>query len=217
MPALHSIHSTKKRTIVIILARLTIFLLVLPMICNGQEIGSTEELIVEKLGNPQLQKTEENKTIWVYSSGWKFVFEGGVVTSLTAPASFSPPVPEEPAAPSPEPSTTSNAKNETPVKINRAQEDLAVHEEAKGTSTIVDILFIATGLGYLIIIFCMIWILLLAYRESFPWFLAFLLLPFAQFVFVVKFWEETKRPVSYIFLVGVPLFACNLFIVTKYA
>jgi len=39
-----------------------------------------------------------------------------------------------------------------------------------------------------------IWLVVLAFRESVLWGLATLLIPFAGLVFVIKFWDEAKRP-----------------------
>ncbi len=50
------------------------------------------------------------------------------------------------------------------------------------------------GIGVIISLIFGIQLIILAFKESTGWGLAYLFLPFASLVFIVKFWEVCKKP-----------------------
>ena len=56
------------------------------------------------------------------------------------------------------------------------------------------LVIVAFLLGALVSFGALVWTLILCWRQGVGWFLAVLLLPFANLIFLVKFWTEAKRP-----------------------
>ena len=50
------------------------------------------------------------------------------------------------------------------------------------------------GIGFIIAAIFGIQLLILAFRESTLWFLAYFFIPFAPVVFIVKYWDQAKKP-----------------------
>ena len=66
------------------------------------------------------------------------------------------------------------------------------------------LVIVAFVLGALVSFVALVWNLILCWRQGVGWFLAVLLLPFANLVFLVKFWTEAKLP-FFLSLAGVGL------------
>ncbi len=54
--------------------------------------------------------------------------------------------------------------------------------------------FVLFGIALAIVVVTSIWTLVLAFQRHIGWGLAVLFVPFAQLIFVIKAWEEAKRP-----------------------
>lgn len=66
-------------------------------------------------------------------------------------------------------------------------------------------------IGFVILLFFGIRILIIAFSKSFLWGLACLLLPFVDLIFVIMYWEETKSPFLKC-LFGIPFLLAGLWL-----
>lgn len=69
-------------------------------------------------------------------------------------------------------------------------------------------------IGFVILLFFGIRILIIAFHKSFLWGLACLLLPFVDLIFVIMYWDETKSPFLKA-LLGIPFLLIGLWLMEK--
>lgn len=68
------------------------------------------------------------------------------------------------------------------------------------------VLLVLGGLLMLVSMATNVWIIVLAFQESVAWGLGSVFIPFVSLIFVIQFWQETKRP----FLIGLAASAVSV-------
>lgn len=175
---------------------------------HAQQVGDTEQAVIKALGSPPMTRKAGDRQIWIYSDGTKVVLKGGVVVEarMGAPAPTAPR--EEVAVTEPAPAPPVNVPRTVAPRMPPRAPQLPAFIPQNGAPRHRSPLGLALGVaGSLLMFGCGIMILVAAFRESPMWGIAVLIVPFAQIVFVLTHWAETKKPFLLIWLVGVPLLA----------
>lgn len=181
---------------------------------KSQEVGSTEESVLNKYGPPQMKRDRGNgETVWNYSNGNRFIVSGGIVVKAEISSPDAAPRPVEKSSSiqqQPRPverlkPTATTPVSSSPLKRPQAASPRARLEDVSGFG------LVCISIGMLIATVASIWWLVAAFRVSILWGLATLFLPLANLVFAIVHWDEAKSPVLFS-LLGVGMIFAGAFI-----
>ncbi len=178
----------------------------------AQNVGDTRASILEKLGKPTLMRSSETREIWQYADGTRFVLENGIVTEASLSAERANKMSEAesaaPATPVEAPTVTAPQVQEPrpspTAKPTSANAHSAAKSQARPRQTSMPWLVVGLA-GGLIMLVANIIIIIAAFKESVLWGVGVFFIPIISLVFVIKFWDDVKKPFLVYLLVGLPV------------
>ena len=171
---------------------------------RGQEVGSTEQAVLNRYGPPHIQYGRVNgDTVWSYLNGNRFVISKGLVVRADIPSPDAAPRSVEQSSavqPPPKSAERPNPPIKTftpdPQQPKRAQAaPIRDRYEALEHLSGFGLVMLLLGIGILLI--GNIWWIVVTFRVSILWGALCLFVPFAGFVFLIVHWTKAKAPLLF--------------------